>query len=64
MHRIRLYSRYALGRTMQDAEFLAEAQKLSMDVNPLGSQQMDGLLAELYATPKDVVEKAAQAVAK
>jgi tripartite-type tricarboxylate transporter receptor subunit TctC len=54
----------AFERTMQDAEFLAEAQKLSMDVNPLGSQQMDGLLAELYATPKDVVEKAAQAVAK
>jgi tripartite-type tricarboxylate transporter receptor subunit TctC len=54
----------AFERTMQDPEFLAEAQKLNMDVNPLDSKKMDGLLAELYATPKHVVEKAAQAMAK
>jgi tripartite-type tricarboxylate transporter receptor subunit TctC len=54
----------AFERTMQDAQFLAEAQQLSMDVNPLGAKQMDGLLAELYATPRHVVEQAAQAVAK
>ena len=41
-----------------------EAQKLDMDVNPLDSKKMDGLLAELYATPRHVVEKAAQAMAK
>ena len=49
---------------MKDPEFLAEAQKLNMDVNPLGARTIDGLLAELYATPKGVVEKAAQAIAK
>jgi hypothetical protein len=49
---------------MQDPEFLAEAQKLSMDVNPLDAKTMDQLLAELYATPKSVLEKAAQAMAK
>jgi tripartite-type tricarboxylate transporter receptor subunit TctC len=54
----------AFERTMQDPEFLAEAQKLNMDVNPLDARKMDGLLAELYATPRQVVEKAAQAMAK
>jgi tripartite-type tricarboxylate transporter receptor subunit TctC len=54
----------AFEKTMQDPEFLAEAQKLSMDVNPLDAKTMDQLLAELYATPKSVLEKAAQAMAK
>jgi tripartite-type tricarboxylate transporter receptor subunit TctC len=54
----------AFEKTMQDPEFRAEAQKLSMDVNPLDAKTMDQLLAELYATPKSVLEKAAQAMAK
>jgi len=54
----------AFDKTMQDSEFLAEAQKLSMDVNPLPAQAMAELLAELYATPRAVVEKAALAMAK
>jgi tripartite-type tricarboxylate transporter receptor subunit TctC len=54
----------AFERTMKDPEFLAEAAKLNMDVNPLAGRAIDTLLAELYATPKAVVEKAAQAIAK
>ena len=54
----------AFEATMKDPEFLAEAQKLNMDVNPLGGKTIDGLLAELYATPRAVIEKAAQAIAK
>ena len=54
----------AFEATMKDPEFLAEAQKLNMDVNPLGGKIIDGLLAELYATPRAVIEKAAQAIAK
>jgi tripartite-type tricarboxylate transporter receptor subunit TctC len=54
----------AFEQTMRDAEFLAEAQKLSMDVNPLSANAVSDLIAELYATPKPVVEKAAQAMAK
>jgi tripartite-type tricarboxylate transporter receptor subunit TctC len=54
----------AFEQTMTDPEFLAEAQKLSMDVNPLGAQAVSDLIAELYATPKPLVEKAAQAMAK
>jgi tripartite-type tricarboxylate transporter receptor subunit TctC len=54
----------AFERTMKDPEFLAEMQKLNLEVNPLGAKMIDDLLAEIYATPKDVLEKAAQAIAK
>jgi tripartite-type tricarboxylate transporter receptor subunit TctC len=54
----------AFEQTMKDPEFLAEAQKLSMDINPLGAQAVSDLIGELYATPKPLVEKAAQAMAK
>jgi tripartite-type tricarboxylate transporter receptor subunit TctC len=54
----------AFERTMKDPEFLAEAQRLNVDVNPLSAKTIDDLLAELYATPKSVIEKAAQAITK
>jgi len=49
---------------MKDPEFLAEAKKLNLDVNPLAGKTITDLLTELYATPKAVIEKAAQAVAR
>jgi tripartite-type tricarboxylate transporter receptor subunit TctC len=49
-------------RTMQDADFLAEAKRLNFDVNPVPAARLDALLAEAYATPKDVVAKAAKAM--
>src|SRR5882672_10755122 len=54
----------AFDATMKDAEFLAEAQKLNMDINPLNAKGVDDILAELYATPKAVLEKAAQATTR
>jgi tripartite-type tricarboxylate transporter receptor subunit TctC len=54
----------AFEQTMKDSDFLAEAKKLNIDVNPVTGKEIDAMLAELYATPKDVIEKAAQAIAK
>jgi tripartite-type tricarboxylate transporter receptor subunit TctC len=54
----------AFEATMKDPEFLAEAQKLNMDINPLNAKGVDDILADLYATPKAVLEKAAQATSK
>ncbi len=54
----------AFEATMKDPEFLAEAQKLSLDVAPVTASHLDKMLAELYATPKAVLQKAAQAVVK
>jgi tripartite-type tricarboxylate transporter receptor subunit TctC len=54
----------AFDATMKDPEFLAEAAKLNIDVNPVSGASIDKLLAELYATPKDVLAKAGQAASK
>ena len=54
----------AFDATMKDPEFLAEAAKLNLDVNPVDGKSIDKLLAELYATPKDVLVRAGQAVTK
>src|ERR1700722_16341678 len=43
----------AFDATMQDSDFLAEAQKLNFDVRPVDAGQIDKMLAEAYATPKD-----------
>jgi tripartite-type tricarboxylate transporter receptor subunit TctC len=56
--------RAAFDATMKDPEFLAEARKLNLDVNPLSGTAITSLLTELYAMPKSVIEKAAQAVSK
>ena len=53
----------AFDRTMQDPDFLAEAARLNFEVNPVTAAKLDALLAEAYATPKDVVAKAAKALA-
>ena len=54
----------AFDAMVKDPEFLAEAKKLHMDVNPLSAKAVDDILAEVYATPKAVLEKAALAISK
>lgn len=52
----------AFDATMRDADFLAEAQKLNFEIHPVNAATIDGLLAEVYATPKDVIARAAKAI--
>jgi tripartite-type tricarboxylate transporter receptor subunit TctC len=52
----------AFEATGKDPDFLAEAQRLDFEVNPVSGAQLDVLLAEAYATPKDIVAKAAKAM--
>ena len=52
----------AFDATMTDPDFLAEAQKLSFEVHPVSAAAIEALLAEVYATPKDVLGKAAKAI--
>jgi hypothetical protein len=52
----------AFGATMTDLDFLAEAQKLSFEVNPVSAATIDALLAEVYMTPKDVLDRATKAI--
>jgi tripartite-type tricarboxylate transporter receptor subunit TctC len=51
----------AFDKTMKDPDFLAEAAKMKADVNPVSAAAIEGLLAEVYKTPKDVIAKAAKA---
>ena len=52
----------AFDATMRDSDFLADAQKLSFEIHPVNAATIDQLLAEVYATPKDVLTKAAKAI--
>jgi tripartite-type tricarboxylate transporter receptor subunit TctC len=56
--------RAAFDATMKDAQFLAETTKLDLEVTPASGKAIDSFLAGLYATPKDVVRKAAAAIQK
>ena len=48
--------------TLKDPAFLEEADKLKLDVNPVSGIEIDKLVRELYATPKDVVEETRVAI--
>jgi len=54
--------RTAFDQTMTDPQFLADAERTSLYVHPMSGSDIDDLLAQLYATPKEVVEKAGNAI--
>ena len=54
--------RAAFDSTMKDPEFLSDAERGKMDVNPMSGAEMEAFLKRLYATPKDLVEKASAAI--
>jgi tripartite-type tricarboxylate transporter receptor subunit TctC len=49
--------RKAFDDTMKDPAFLAEAEKLKLDIDPLNGKQVSNLVAQVLATPKPVVER-------
>jgi tripartite-type tricarboxylate transporter receptor subunit TctC len=51
----------AFDETMRDRGFLAEARMQALDVDPVSARDIDTMLAEVYATPKSVTDKAAKA---
>ena len=50
--------RKAFDETMKDPEFLKEAKTMALEINPVSGADLDRLIGELYATPKEVVEQA------
>jgi tripartite-type tricarboxylate transporter receptor subunit TctC len=50
--------RTAFAATMKDPEFLAEAQKLGFEVDPVLGDKMQKIVEKVLATPKDVAAKA------
>jgi tripartite-type tricarboxylate transporter receptor subunit TctC len=54
--------RRAFMDTMQDKAFLAEAEKIKLEITPVSGEAVQKLVAEIYATPPEIVKQAAQAV--
>jgi tripartite-type tricarboxylate transporter receptor subunit TctC len=54
--------RAAFDRTMKDREFLAEAEKLGIEVAAMNGAEDDRLMKELYATPADLVAEARRVI--
>ncbi len=49
--------REAFNRTMSDPEFLAEAKKKKLDVDPTSGEELEALAKEVIAQPPDVIER-------
>jgi len=54
--------RKAFDDTWADPELLAEMKSRGQEVNPVSGPALDRLIAELYATPKDVVAETRKAI--
>ncbi len=54
--------RKAFMATMTDPELVAEAKRINLDIAPIAGEELQALIAKLYATPQDVVDKAKAAL--
>ncbi|HEX5281695.1 MAG TPA: hypothetical protein VFW28_16570, partial [Micropepsaceae bacterium] len=52
--------RRAFDAALKDAGFVAEAQKLNLEIDPLTGEQIAGLLQKAYGAPKAVIVEAAE----
>jgi hypothetical protein len=53
--------RKAFDETMKDKELLAAAEQLKQEVGPTSGEEMNAILKRIYATPKDLVARLAEA---
>ena len=54
--------RSAFDATMGDKQFLDDAEKARLDISPLSGTKVQDLVQKLYATPKEVIVRARQAI--
>jgi hypothetical protein len=54
--------RRAFDETMKDPEFLAEAAQALLEVAPVGGEELQQLVADIYQTPPEIVAKAREMV--
>lgn len=50
--------------TMKDPELLAEAAKMNIDVHPLSGEEVEKLVARMYETPAETVERVKKALGR
>jgi tripartite-type tricarboxylate transporter receptor subunit TctC len=51
--------RGAFAQAMNDPAFLAEAARMSLDVDPMSGSEIDSLMSDIYSTPKRLIDEAA-----
>jgi hypothetical protein len=54
--------RTAFNATMKDPEFLAMAEKMQLEVDPVSGSDIEKLVADIYKTPPDAVTSAREAI--
>jgi tripartite-type tricarboxylate transporter receptor subunit TctC len=54
--------REAFDATMRDPDFLAEMSRLSLDVDPVPGAEVEALIREVYASPPEAVQLAAESM--
>jgi hypothetical protein len=47
---------------LQDQALLAEAERSGLDIGPMGGEELQALVAKLYALPPKVIERAKQSL--
>ena len=52
--------RAAFDSTMKDPDFLADAAKAQLEINPVTGADVEKLVREIYQTPKELTAKAAE----
>lgn len=50
--------RTAFMATMQDKDFLADAEKVQMEINPVPGDKVQALVKEIYSAPPEIAKKA------
>ena len=55
--------RKAFMDTMTDKDFVAEADKTQLEINPVSGEDVERLVKEVYATPANIIAKAKAAAA-
>ncbi len=54
--------RAAFDATMQDKNFLEEADKLGLEIQPVAGVRLQGLVENMFAQPKPVIQAARHAI--
>ena len=54
--------RDAFDQTMKDPGFLAEAQKAGLELDPVSGSELQKIVEEIAATPKEVSERLASII--
>jgi hypothetical protein len=54
--------RLGFDATMRDPQYLADAEKMRIDISPLSGAKVQEIVQKLYATPREIIERARAAI--